>query len=107
MIKPDEIYDDRSCLYEFCRLVDYLIKDIQHLESETVRTRYELSRHLEYPYDEYLRSDILSDLAGRYSDNPAYKAYIQLFYNNQDPMESDEWCEHIYRLAHGHDDPDK
>lgn len=100
----NEIWSDCSCRYEFCQLIDDLIKDIQHLESETVRTRYELSKYLEYPYDEYLRSDILSDLAGRYWDNPAYKVYIQLLYNNQDPMETDEWCEQIYRLAHGHDD---
>ncbi|KNZ40148.1 hypothetical protein [Acetobacterium bakii] len=104
MSDPDEIWSDCSYRYEFCQLIDDLIKDIKHLESETVRTRYELSRHLECPYNEYLRSDILSDLARRYSDNSAYQIYIQLLYNNQDPMESDEWCEHIYRLAHGHDD---
>lgn len=95
---------DCDCQYEFCQLIDDLIKDIQHLESETVRTRYELSRHLTYPYNEYLRSDILSDLGRRYSDHPAYQVYIQLLYNNQDPMETDEWCEHICRLAHGHND---
>ena len=95
---------DCDCQYEFSQLIDDLIKDIQHLESETVRTRYELSRHLTYPYDEYLRSDILSDLGRRYSDHPAYQVYIQLLYNNQDPMETDAWCDHICRLAHGHDD---
>jgi len=93
-----------SCLSEFCQLIDELIKDIKHLESETVRTCYELSRHLESPYDEYLRSDILSDLGRRYNDHPAYQVYIQFLYNNQDPMETDEWCEHICRLAHGHVD---
>ena len=61
-----------DCQYEFSQLIDDLIKDIQHLESETVRTRYELSRHLTYPYNEYLRSDILSDLGRRYSDHPTY-----------------------------------
>ena len=95
---------DCDCQYEFCQLIDDLIKDIQHLESETVRTRYELSRHLTYPYNEYLRSDILSDLGRRYSDHPTYQIYIQLLYNNQDPMETDEWCEHICRLANGHVD---
>ncbi len=93
-----------DCRYEFCQLINELIEDIKHLESETVRTRYELSRHLQYPYDEYLRSDILSDLGRRYSDHPAYQVYIQLLYNNQDPMETDEWCEHICRLANGHVD---
>jgi len=104
MDEQNEISSNCASLYEFCELIDDLIKDIKHLESETVRTRYELSRHLEYPFDEYLRSDILSDLGRRYNDHPAYQVYIQLLYNNQDPMETEEWCEHICRLAHGHVD---
>ena len=74
------------------------------MESETVRTRYESSRHLSHPYDEYLRNGIISDLAGRYGNDPAYQAYLKLMYNNRDPMESDEWVEYIQRLAHGQDD---
>ena len=36
-----------SCgIYEFCQLIEYLIFDIQHLETEVVKTRYELSRYL-------------------------------------------------------------
>ena len=106
MVDQNERFCSCDCdyQYEFSQLIDDLIKDIQHLESETVRTRYELSRHLQYPYDEYLRSDILSDLGRRYSDHPAYQVYIQLLYNNQDPMETDAWCEHICRLANGHVD---
>lgn len=88
-------------LYEFCQLVDYLIKDIQHLESETVRTRYELSLHLAKPHNEFLRSDILTNLAARYGDNSAYHLFIKLIYNNHDPMESKEWENHIWKLAHG------
>lgn len=68
------------------------------------RITNELSRHLACPYDEYIRSDILSDLGRRYIDHPAYQVYIQLLYNNQDPMETDECCEHICRLANDHDD---
>lgn len=48
-----------------------------------------------------MKSDILSDLAGRYWDYPAYKAYIDLFYDKQDPMENDKWVNHILKLAHG------
>ena len=103
MLDLDEICNDCDCLYEFCKLVDSLVKDIQHLESETVRTRYELSQYTDKPYDEYLRSDILSDMAGRYGDNPAYQAYVQLFYNNHDPMNSEKWVEHILKLAHSHE----
>ena len=68
-------------------MIDALIEDIKHLESETVRTRYELSRHLNYPYDEYLRSDILSDLGRRYSDHPAYQVYICLLYTSPSPRD--------------------
>lgn len=99
----DGSYDDLD-LYDFCQLIDYLIKDIQHLESEIVRIRYTLSRHLEAPDGEFMRSDILSGLAGRYHNHPAYQPYIQLYYNNQDPMQSDEWVNHIWNLAHGYGD---
>ena len=68
-------------MYELIRLIDCLVKDIRHLESEVVRTRYELSRHLPHPYDEELRGDIVSDLAGRYSDDPAYQLYMKLMYD--------------------------
>jgi len=101
MLDMDELCEGCDLLYEFCWLVDNLVKDIQHLESETVRTRYELSQYLNHPYDESLRSDILSNLAGSYSDNSAYQAYIRLLYHNQDPLDSDEWVEHIWNIAHG------
>lgn len=104
MLNLEKICNDCNYLYEFCKLVDALVKDILHLESETVHARYELSRYLDKPYDEYLRSDILSNMAGRYSDNPAYQVYIQLYHDNLDPMESDEWVEHIMNLAHGDED---
>lgn len=87
-------------IYDFCKLVDFLIKDIQHLESEIGKTRYQLSCHLDDYESLCLRSDILSNLGGRYSGTPAYDTYVQLFYNNQDPMESDEWITHICNLAH-------
>lgn len=103
------MYDGSSCgdcpgMYEFIKLIDCLVKDIRHLESETVRTRYELSRLLPHPYDEELRGDIVSDLAGSYSDDPAYQLYMKLMYNNQDPMESEEWASQINNLAHGRRD---
>lgn len=86
--------------YEFCKLVDSLIMDIQHLEKEVVKLRYELSGYLSAPEREALQCDILRDLAGRYAGTAAYDTYIQLFYNNQDPMASDEWVRSICTLAH-------
>ena len=91
-----------SCgIYEFCQLIEYLIFDIQHLETEVVKTRYELSRYLPDQQGELLRGEILSDLGGRYSDHPAYAAYIGLFHDDFDPMDSDEWLHHIIQVAQG------
>jgi hypothetical protein len=101
MIDETQFCCDDNCLYEFCRLIDLLANDIVHLEEEVVKTRYALSTYLKSPYDECLRTDILSDLAGRYSDNPAYQIYMELLYNNQDPMESDECVRSIIKLANG------
>ena len=64
--------DNSELIYEFCKLTDAMIKDIQHLKAECIRTRYELSKHLKSPHDEYLRSDILSDLGGVYYDYTAF-----------------------------------
>ena len=103
------MYDDcTDCdkSYQFCRLIDAMIKDIQHLESETVRYRYALSNYLPKHEKECLRSDILSDLACRYYWSEAYQEYIRLFYDNQDPMETDVYVNHMIRLAHGQDEPD-
>lgn len=74
--------------------------DVQQLESEVVKTRYELSCYLNSYEQQCLRSELLSNLAGRYSGTPAYNKYIQLFYNEQDSMESTEWVTHICNLAH-------
>lgn len=97
----DEMCIDCSVFYEFCELVDALIKDVIHLEAELVSTRYELSQYLKEPYNEFLRSDIFSSLASRHSGNEAYDAYVEYFCGNEDPMEEDEKVEHMWKLAHG------
>lgn len=86
---------------DYFRLIEALISDIQHLESEVVCTRYELSRYLPEKERNLLRSDILSNLGGRYAGNPAYDVFVSQWCNGTDPMDSDEWVEHIWRLAHG------
>lgn len=85
--------------YEYCQLIEYLIQDMQHLETELVRTRLELSQHLPSPYDEALRSDILSDLGGRYSDHPAYRRYLDLMHDGRDPLEDTSWINTITDAA--------
>jgi hypothetical protein len=83
------------------RLVKALIADIQHLESEVVHMRYELSSYLPEKERNLLRSDILANLGGRYAGSPAYDVFVREWCNGTDPMDSDEWVEHIWRLAHG------
>ena len=90
-----------SLVYEFCKLIDYLIQDIQHLESETVKTRYKLSLHLTPPYRESVRNEILSNLASRYYEYPAYGIYLELMHDNNDPMESDEYVKQLLQIAKG------
>ena len=95
---------DSDCLVsisEVFRLIEAMLTDIQHLESEVVRTRYELSRHLSEKERNLLRSDILSNLGGRYAGDPVYDAFVQGWCGGSDPMDSDEWVEHIWSLAHG------
>ena len=96
---PD--FDSSASILNVFRLIESLITDIQHLESEVVRTRYELSRHLSEKERNLLRSDILSNLGGRYAGDPVYDAFVQEWCGGSDPMDSDEWVEHICRLAHG------
>ena len=88
-------------LTDYFSLIDALITDIQHLESEVVCTRYELSRYLPEKESNLLRSDILANLGGRYAGDPAYDAFVHEWCGSTDPMDSDEWVEHIWRLAHG------
>lgn len=95
--------NDCDILYQFCKLVDDIIKDIQYLEAETVSYRYALSRYLPDYEKKSLRDEILSNLTGRYSCSEAYQQYMELFYNKQDPMDSDAYVEHLIRLAHGQD----
>lgn len=87
--------------FDVFQLIEALIADIQHLESEVVRMRYELSRYLPEKERNLLRSDILSNLGDRYAGNPAYDVFVREWCSGTDPMDTDEWVEHIRRLAHG------
>jgi len=87
--------------YDYFGLIDTLLKDIQHLETEIVRTRFELSKHLPYPTSVNIRRDIFANLAGRYGDNLAYQIFVLELYNGKDPMDSDEWVRHITDVADG------
>ena len=93
---------ERDYIYEFCMLVDMLIKNIRHLEVETVRARFELSRYLPPPHNVYLRAELVSDLSGCYSDYTAYHIFTRLFHDGQDPMNSTEWANNLLSYTQGH-----
>lgn len=96
--------DECELILSFCQLVDTMIKDIQHLEAECVRTRYQLSKHLEEPEDLYYRSNILSGLRAPYYDSLAYQMYMAIYYDGGDPLSFKEWTSAINRLAKGFED---
>ena len=93
--------DSTVLISDVFQLIESLITDIQHLESEVVHTRYELSKYLPEKERNLLRSDILAGLGGRYAGDPAYDSFVREWCGGSDPMDSDEWVEHIWRLAHG------
>lgn len=94
---------DCEIVKEFSLLINSMIKDIMHLEAETIRTRFELSKHLPEPQGTLLRSDIFSNLGNRYEANEAYEEYVRLIHNGIDPMQSDEWIEYITCVANGNE----
>jgi len=90
-----------KCEVDFYQLIDYLIKDIQRLESEVVRLRFSLSWSLPKHYGEMLRYEVLSDLSSSYYDYPAYQQYISAYYDGHDPMESEGYTKHMIKLSRG------
>lgn len=82
-------------------LVDALVGDVKHLESEVIRTRYELSRYLDKATADNLRSDILSNLVMRHYDSMAYQEYIRLYYDGGNPMDFKDYNDCILNLRKG------
>lgn len=64
--------DNCEILNSVCKLVDQMVRDIQHLEADCIRIRYQLSEYLDFPQNEFYRSDILSSLHSPYPYNLAY-----------------------------------
>jgi len=67
---------------ELYRLIDAMVIDIQHLETEVVKLRRCLADHLpqESPFD------FFNDLAGYYSEHSAYYEYVQNACGGIDPL---------------------
>lgn len=99
----DELDCSNSCeaVTAFCTLVDRMLKDIQHLELECISTRYLLSQHMDDEQGELLRADILENLGHRYFDDPAYKAYKALMYDDGDPMDFRDYLSKVRMASNG------
>jgi len=93
--------DCEKCEYDFYRLLELLVKDIQQLEIKVVRLRYLLSGFLPPHESEMLKCEIFSDLSGRYYDDPAYQQYMANYCDGQDPMENAEIDEYMLKVAKG------
>lgn len=78
--------NDDHMEFLYLQLIDYLVNDIKHLELESIRLRYELSKCLS-DYDGLLfKSDIYSGLASRYEWQEAYARYVSLYCEGTDPL---------------------
>lgn len=93
--------DSCDAVLALCELVDKLIADVQSLELECISTRYLLSEHMNKEEGELLRMDILSNLAARYSGNPAYELYKELMYSGGDPMEFRDYLVKVRKACKG------
>ena len=96
----DEVNCADSCeaVTALCKLIDELLKDIQHLELECIGTRYLLSQHMDGEQGDLLRSDILENLGRRHYASPAYQLFKELQYNGGDPMEFRDYLIKVQKL---------
>lgn len=85
-------------------LIDSLVQDILTLEEEMVRWRRALLKYLSPPDAQNLLSDIFDNLARRNIDSGAYQKYMKLAGYKEDPMESEEHTELLWRLRNGTDE---
>lgn len=96
----DTPVDEREKMeFWYLQLIDYIVNDIEELELEVIRLRYELSKRLPYYKGVVLRSEIYSDLAGRYEWHEAYQKYVRLYRSGQDPLENKSYYQKRKKMA--------
>ena len=102
----DECPEVESCelIESFLKLVDSMVRDIQHLKAETIRARYELSMKYDPEHKWITTVDILSNLDTPHYDSLAYQEYMNIYYDGGDPMSFKEFTDSIIQLAKGIDD---
>ena len=93
----DEVNCADTCeaVIALCELFDKLVADVEFLELECVSTRYLLSQYQDEEHAEALRMNILSNLAPRYSGEPAYELFKTIMYSGGDPL---EFHEHLVKV---------
>lgn len=101
----DECPDVDECelVFSFLKLVDDMVKDIQHLKAETIRARYELAQQ-KNPENNITSVDILSGLEMPHYDSLAYQEYTRLYYDGGDPMSFKKFTDSMAAIANGIDD---
>lgn len=102
----DECPEVESCelIGSFLKLVDSMVRDIQHLKAETIRARYELSMKYDPEHKWITTVDILSNLDTPHYDSLAYQEYMNIYYDGGDPMSFKEFSDSMVLLAKGIDD---
>lgn len=102
----DECMNSDRCdlIISYLKLVDALVKDIQHLKAETIRARYELSLKYDPEHKWITAVDILSELTMPHYDSMAYQQYVSLYYDGGDPMSFKGYIDSMVQLAKGIDD---
>lgn len=100
---------DKDCdrcedVFQCYKLIDSLVRDILALEEEMVNWRHALVRHLDPIDAQNLQADIFDGLAQRYYESETYQDYLDMFHYAEDPMESREHVQKLWRLAYGTDE---
>lgn len=90
---------DEHIEYLYLQLIDYLVDDVKQLELEIIRLRLELSKYLPENDGILLKGEIYSDLAGRYGWQEAYRRYIDLYCDSEDPLDNELYSEQMDQMA--------
>lgn len=101
-----ECLDADSCelITAYMELIDAMVQDIQHLKAEAIRARYELSQKFDPDHKWITTVDILFNLDMPHYDSLAYQQYVNMYYDDGDPLSFKEYMDSMARLAQGIDD---
>ena len=95
--------DDCELIRSFLELASAMVKDIQHLKAETVRSRYRLAMKTDPEHKQITTVDILLDLDMPHYDNLAYQEFSRICDDGGDPMAFKEFTDSMVQLAKGID----